>query len=187
MHPSGLPHAHPAINPAVIDDAPDLAALAALTFPLACPPTLTHTDIAAFIEAELQPSHFRTYILTPGTQVLLARDSAADPVGYILAISGRGTDRQASAGVRGTHPLYLSKCYTAPRTHGTGLAQRLLSFLVDVSLACGHDSLWLGTNNDNMRARRFYEKSGFTIIGTRDFVVGGQTCRDVVYERMLTP
>lgn len=186
MHESFGPPPHSlAIRLARSADASDLAALAALTFPLACPPELTHDDIAAFIEADLKPSDFRHYIAAPDNIVLLARDANNDPLGYVLALPGYGADPEASAGVRGSHPLYLSKVYAAPRAHGTGLSQRLLDTLVDAAIARGHDSLWLGTNSQNVRARRFYEKQGFTVVGARTFIVGGQRCRDVVYERVL--
>ncbi|MEP6478552.1 MAG: GNAT family N-acetyltransferase, partial [Rhodoglobus sp.] len=32
--------------------------------------------------------------------------------------------------------------------------------------------VWLGVNQFNARANRFYEKSGFAIVGTKKFLVG---------------
>lgn len=173
------------IAPATAEDARDLAAIAALTFPLACPPELSTAQIADFIESELKPSDFARYLAAPANIVLLARDRVGDPVGYVLALPGRGVDPEASRNVRGSRPLYLSKCYAAPRAHGSGLSAALMQSLVDEAARRGHDSVWLGTNDGNARARRYYEKHGFALIGARSFVVGGKACRDVVYERLL--
>lgn len=173
------------LGPADPGDATDLAALAALTFPLACPAELTARQIAEFIESELKPSDFARYLAAPGNIVLLARDRAGDPVGYVLALPGRGVDPEASENVRGSRPVYLSKCYAAPRAQGSGLSAALMESLVDDAARRGHDSVWLGTNDGNARARRFYEKHGFELIGARTFVVGGVQCRDVVYERLI--
>lgn len=181
------PSPHPAFTVATgePDEAEALAAVAALTFPLACPDSLSREAIAAFTEENLSPSAFSAHLADPGTIVLLARDPAGDPVGYVVAIPGRGEDPAAGALARGRTPIYLSKCYAAPRAHGSGLATELMERTVELARSAGHDSLWLGTNADNARARRFYAKTGFLQRGERDFVVGGQLCRDVVLERPI--
>ena len=165
-------------------DASDLSSLAALTFPLACPPHLSKADIAAFIEEQLTPSAFRHYVTDPDNVVLIARDSAGDPLAYTLGIPGPGEDTPAAL-LKAETPMYLSKVYAAPRAQGTGLSTALLDAHAAIARTRGFDSLWLGTNVENARARRFYEKSGFADRGRRTFVVGGQTCHDVVYELSL--
>ncbi len=45
--------------------------------------------------------------------------------------------------------------------------------------------LWLGVNQENTRARRFYQKHGFEVVGTRTFVVGSQTHDDFLMQRVL--
>ncbi|ANI92542.1 GNAT family N-acetyltransferase [Dietzia timorensis] len=166
-------------------DASDLSSLASLTFPLACPPELTKADMAAFIEENLTPSAFRRYIAEPENVVLLARDAVGDPLAYTLGIPGRGDDDDAAALITAERPMYLSKVYAAPRAHGTGLSTALMDAHAVVARERGFDSLWLGTNVDNGRARRFYEKIGFVDRGRRTFLVGGQNCHDVVYELPL--
>ena len=179
------PGQSPEIFSAELQDAPDLSSLAALTFPLACPPDLSREDIASFIEANLTPSAFRAYLSNEDNIVLMARDGQGDPLAYVLALPGRGDDEDAAALITGARPLYLSKVYAAPRAQGTGLSSALVSSLIDEARSRGFDSMWLGTNVDNARARRFYDKTGFVDRGRRTFVVGGQICHDVVYELPL--
>ena len=42
--------------------------------------------------------------------------------------------------------------------------------------------VWLGVNQENARANRFYEKCGFAIVGTKRFLVGGVYEDDFVRE-----
>lgn len=187
-HDGGSPASRgllPAIAGAEISDASDLSSLAALTFPLACPAELSRADIAAFIEENLTPSAFRSYLSDPANIVLMARDATGDPLAYTLALPGRGDDPDAAALLLCSRPMYLSKIYAAPRAQGTGLSGALIAALVDATRSRGFDSLWLGTNVENARARRFYEKQGFLDRGRRTFTVGGQRCHDVVYELPL--
>ncbi|MEI7518933.1 MAG: GNAT family N-acetyltransferase, partial [Mycobacteriaceae bacterium] len=48
-------HVRPALEP----DSDELAGVAARTFPLACPPSVSAGDIAACITATLSPQRFR--------------------------------------------------------------------------------------------------------------------------------
>jgi len=56
---------------------------------------------------------------------------------------------------------------------------------VEQAFACGYSSLWLATNSYNKRALRFYEKQGFTPVGTRIYYVGKTRNDDVVLEKPL--
>jgi ribosomal protein S18 acetylase RimI-like enzyme len=40
--------------------------------------------------------------------------------------------------------------------------------LLDAVKALGHRRLWLVTTNDNIRAQRFYERSGFRLVAVRE-------------------
>jgi ribosomal protein S18 acetylase RimI-like enzyme len=49
----------------------------------------------------------------------------------------------------------------------------------------GSQGAWLGVNQLNERAQRFYGKSGFTRVGTKRFLVGESYEDDYVFERAL--
>ena len=72
---------------AVEADLPELAGVAALTFPLACPPSVTPENIAAFVDGNLSEARFREYVADPGRAVLAAREDARI-VGYVMLIRG---------------------------------------------------------------------------------------------------
>lgn len=58
---------------------------------------------------------------------------------------------------------------------------------MDAALAAaagwGVADIWLGVNQKNERAQRFYSKAGFTVTGTRTFQVGSHIEHDYVMVR----
>jgi hypothetical protein len=59
-----------AVRPAVPADAAALAACAAVTFPLACPPSSDPRDIQHFLETELSESRFAEHLGDPDRTIL---------------------------------------------------------------------------------------------------------------------
>ncbi|MGH3675503.1 MAG: GNAT family N-acetyltransferase, partial [Mycobacterium sp.] len=66
---------------------PELADVAARTFPLACPPSVTPENIVAFIDENLSQSRFAEYLADPDRVVLIAREDGR-MVGYVMLIRG---------------------------------------------------------------------------------------------------
>jgi tRNA (guanine37-N1)-methyltransferase len=74
----------------------------------------------------------------------------------------------------------LSKCYIDAPYQGTGMADLLIATALEAARASGHARVWLGTNRVNGRARRFYARHGFAVVGARQFRVGDVLEDDVV-------
>jgi ribosomal protein S18 acetylase RimI-like enzyme len=159
------------VTPAVGGDAADLAAVAAVTFPLACPDTVAAEYIAVFIAANLTAERFGEYLVDPDRVVLAARNQGR-LVGYCLL-------------VRGPDSVELSKMYVLPEHHGTGAAAALMQSAIASASDTGAATIWLGVNQNNARAQRFYGKHGFEITGTRTFQLGSHTESDFVMTRCL--
>src|SRR6478672_8189494 len=68
-------------------DLPELADVAARTFPLACPPSVTPDNIAAFIDENLSQARFHDYLADPDRGVLAAREEGRIE-GYVMLIRG---------------------------------------------------------------------------------------------------
>lgn len=174
-----------ALRVARADDAIALAELAALTFPLACPPDMPADDQRAFIAAHLTAEHFRAHLRTPGHLVLVAED-AGRVVGYTLTLVGGPLDEELAAVL--TDPArtaYLSKCYVHPDAQGSGVAGRLMSATLDATREAGATGVVLGVNGQNARAQSFYRRAGFAVAGERTFTVGRRVERDLVLFRAL--
>lgn len=175
-----------AVHVAVADVAhtQELAAVAARTFPLACPPSSTAENIAVFIDANLSPARFAEYLADPDRVVLTAHEDDRI-VGYAMLIRGIIDDADVQRAVDVRPTVELSKMYVLPDGHGAGISATLM----DSALKQAHDmaakSVWLGVNQENQRAQRFYTKHGFTINGTKTFRVGGHIENDYVMVRRL--
>ena len=72
-----------------------------------------------------------------------------------------------AAAVRHRPTAELSKLYVHPDQHGGGVASALVERALHAAVDEGAVSVWLGVNIHNARANRFYEKSGFAIVGTK--------------------
>lgn len=172
------------VEPATTHDLPELASLAAATFPLACPPAVSPDNVAAFIAANLSVDNFATYLADPDRVVLLARDDTRI-LGYAMLIRGVPDDPQVSGAVPLRAAVELSKMYALPDTHGAGVSAALMAEVLARSAALGAACVWLGVNQENQRAQRFYAKSGFTVTGSKTFRLGGHVENDYVMVRPL--
>ena len=59
----------------------------------------------------------------------------------------------------------LHQIFTSPAARGTGTAQALIADAEARVAAAGHPKIWLDAAIGNDRARRFYEKCGWTMRG----------------------
>jgi len=166
------------------DDAARLAAVAAETFPLACPPHTKPEAIAAFIAANLSETSFAGYLADPDRALFVA-EVGHEAAGYTMVVFGDPSDPDVAAAVTARPTAELSKVYVREGFHGGGLAAQLVAASVESARDRGAVSVWLGVNQENARANRFYEKQGFALAGTKRFLVGDRYEDDFV--RLLAP
>ena len=165
-------------------DAEPLAQVAAETFALACPPHTSQESIAAFIRDVLSPEQFVGYLADPSRDLFLAHADGVES-GYSMVVTGEPSDEDVR-GALTLHPTSeLSKIYVLPGSHGAGVAAALMSVSLDAARERGSRGAWLGVNQLNERAQRFYAKSGFQRVGTKRFLVGDRYEADYVFERGL--
>lgn len=172
------------IRKATAADAGRLAELAAVTFPLACPPGAAMEDIAAHVANTLSESHFRDFLANPAVTVLVI-DVGAELRGYSLLVDRPARDPEVASALTRLPSTELSKCYVHPDHHGLGAATELMRASIECAAADGAAGMWLGVNSENARAIRFYEKSGFRRVGTKSFLLGSTIEHDYVMERGL--
>lgn len=169
---------------AVEGDQVVLATVAAATFPLACPPSAAPEDISTFIAATLSEQRFAEYLTDPNRVVLTAAD-AGRTVGYAMLIRGVGDDPDIYGSVPQRPAVELSKMYVLPDYHRTGVAAALIRSGIGWAAGSGARAVWLGVNQNNERAQRFYRKHRFEVTGTRRFRLGAVLEDDFVMVRPL--
>ena len=173
-----------AVKSADVTEVTELATVAARTFPLACPPTSTPENIVAFIDEHLSAERFADYLADPDRAVLTARDDDRI-IGYCMLIRGVPDDPDVQQAVTVRPSVELSKMYVLPDSHSTGASAALIRAALDRAAGMAAKSVWLGVNQQNQRAQRFYAKHGFTINGTKTFQLGSGVENDYVMVRLL--
>ncbi|MGZ5365636.1 MAG: GNAT family N-acetyltransferase, partial [Mycobacterium sp.] len=111
---------------AVIADLPEIANVAARTFPLACPASVSADNIAAFIDENLSEQRFRDYLADPDRWVLTAREDER-MVGYAMLIRGVPDDDDVQRAVTARPAIELSKMYVLPDSHGAGVSAAMMT------------------------------------------------------------
>lgn len=172
------------VRKARASDVPMLAEVAALTFRLACPPDFPEQQAQEFVAENLSEAKFRGYIKSKNHVVFVA--TIADViVGYSMVVTTAPTDPDVQAAIGSEPATELSKFYVRPEFHGRGVSSQLMAGTAAWVQARASRQIWLGVNQQNKRAQKFYEKCGFRAQGSRTFDVGGRIEQDFVMVRDL--
>jgi ribosomal protein S18 acetylase RimI-like enzyme len=167
-------------------DAAVLHDVAAASFALACPPSVTEESIALFVRDVLSRERFEAYLADPARVLFVAqRPDVAGAVGYAMLVVGEPDDEDVRAALTHRPTAELSKIYVLPDSHGGGVSRLLMGAALEAAREAGAAGVWLGVNQLNVRAQRFYAKSGFTRVGTKRFLVGHRYEDDFVLEQRL--
>lgn len=168
-------------------DATALAALAAMTFPLACPPDAPQDEIAAFVGEHLTEPAFGRYLADPLRKLFVAQAVVTSGEGQLLAYSmlvdAPPSDLDVAMVVTETGAVELSKCYAHPDVHGHGISAKVMQASLDWISRDVSRASWLGVNAENRRALAFYRRLGFAVVGTRNFHLGNRVEHDFVMVR----
>jgi ribosomal protein S18 acetylase RimI-like enzyme len=167
-------------------DTEELAAVAARTFPLACPPSVTAEDIASFIDANLSAMRFAGYLTDPKRLIFTAQQEDRI-VGYAMLVRDVAEDADVGRALSVRPAVELSKMYVLPEHHSQGVSTALMGAALAGAADWAARCVWLGVNQQNQRAQRFYAKHGFTVNGTRRFRLGASVENDYVMVRVISP
>ncbi|MBG6183186.1 ribosomal protein S18 acetylase RimI-like enzyme [Arthrobacter sp. CAN_A214] len=176
------------------NDAVALAECAAVTFPLACPPDSRPADIEHFLANHLSAERFIEYLEDPDRTVLCIRETGVPEGspdgygrlgGYSMLVRTQPTDPDVLAALTLSPVMELSKFYVHPDNHGRGAAGALMRETLAHASRSGFPGIWLGVNQENHRAIRFYDRCGFGRVGVKRFQLGDRFEDDFILERSL--
>jgi diamine N-acetyltransferase len=167
------------VRRATADDAETLALVATATFLDTYAGIVAGPDLVAHCAAHNTAAKFAAWASDPRGAVVLAEAPGGAPLGYTLLT------RPDLPGDITPADIELKRIYALSRTHGSGLGAALMARALQDAAALGYARVVLGTAVWNHRARAFYERNGFVLIGERRFTVGSTVYEDVVYGRVL--
>lgn len=154
------------IRSGTIADAAALAELAATTFRDAFGSDNTPEDVALHLSGSYGVVQQSAELTNPAIATLLACDGDRF-AGYAQVRTG------VPPACVGTAPsIELWRFYVARAWHGLGVAQILMTAVMETARARGAQTLWLGVWERNARAQAFYRKIGFQDVGMQTFVLG---------------
>jgi ribosomal protein S18 acetylase RimI-like enzyme len=79
----------------------------------------------------------------------------------------------------------LQRIYVGLDHHGSGLGKMLMDSAIAIAKKERFEWIWLGVYEENKRAKRFYEKLGFEMVGTHEFWLGSDQQIDEIYLRKV--
>lgn len=165
---------------AVAADAPALSILASATFLETYAQRLDGADLIAHCCTHNTVARFADWLADPATVITLAEHEPGHaPIGYTVVTA---PDFPMPTTPRDRE---LRRIYLLGQTHGTGLAAAMMDRALADAAADGADRMLLGVWDQNGRARAFYERQGFRIVGSRQFLVGATMHDDPVYARTI--
>jgi GNAT superfamily N-acetyltransferase len=134
-------------------------------------------DLVAHVTNKSSIAAFAGWIVDPGAAVFYAAAEGTDaPMGYAVLCAP-----EFPSELLRDSDMELRRIYTLGIAHGTGLGPALMEAAVAEARGRGHARLLLGVHPGNSRARSFYEREGFRVIGERTFTVGQSRFTDPVY------
>lgn len=105
--------------------------------------------------------------------------------GAVVGYAKVGPNKLPHVAAEGT--LELKQFYLLKAAHGSGLAQRLMAWVIEEARARGAERLALSVFSENWRAQAFYGRYGFFERGPVTFMVGDHPDEDRVWVRELGP
>jgi ribosomal protein S18 acetylase RimI-like enzyme len=166
---------------AVLGDAPILSRVASATFRDTYAAVLDEADIEAHCTRNNSVAAFERWLDDPATIVTLAEYEPGEmPLGYTVLTAPDFPIETGAADIE------LRRIYLTKQAQGSGLGAALMTRALEDAAAHGRNRVLLGVWDQNTRARAFYERQGFEVIGTRQFMVGTTLHDDPVYARSVS-
>jgi RsiW-degrading membrane proteinase PrsW (M82 family)/ribosomal protein S18 acetylase RimI-like enzyme len=161
------------IRPADLEDINTIGFLAQQIWPGTYSDILSPDQLRYMLTLFYSPVALRRQIVEDQHSFLIVEEEDA-PVGFASWSTGDGP------GVYKLHKLYV-----LPGRQGKGLGKAMLNFIFEDIAPSGARALRLNVNRNN-KARRFYEKIGFSVIGEEDIDIGNNYfMNDYIMEMQL--
>ncbi len=136
----------------------------------------TPENMNAFMDKAYNRNQLLSELLNPLSEHFFLCEGEKK-IGFLkLNCSGAQSDLQDPERLE-LQRIYIDKAY-----QGRGLGGMLLNKAKERARAMEMNAIWLGVWEKNPDAIRFYERHGFVIFGSHEFVMGDEVQRDILME-----
>jgi ribosomal protein S18 acetylase RimI-like enzyme len=170
------------IRQCTIADAATLSALSARLFTETYGPTHPEPELSRYLARSFAVDGVRAAIEDDNVTMLIAEDTG----GRAIAYSYIRMSPEPPAGVSGERVFEIVRFYVDGAFHGQGVGRALMEESLNETKRRGADTVWLQVWKEAPWAVGFYERMGFTAVGSAKFYFGEQIGDDHVMARSLT-
>lgn len=161
------------IEEAKLNDALEISKVAKETFALACPKESDVHELKAYSEKNLNLSYFQRLICAQRFYVICAFVNN-ELAGFVVLEFGSICPEILAL----KRPVQLQKFYVKMKFHGTKVTEKLMKEAKNVCIKKNYTDIWLSVFSNNERAKNFYSKYKFVVVGTTNFIMGTETHLD---------
>ncbi len=162
------------IRDATLEDINSIGFLAQQIWPSTYEAILKPGQVGYMLNLIYSPSALRRQIMEESHHFLILEEDE-EPKGFA------DYSRIVEPGICKLHKLYIM-----PGRQGKGLGKAILDFIGAEIRTRGARVLQLNCNRDNIIARDFYKRMGFSVIGEEDIDIGqGYFMNDFIMEKLI--
>ena len=156
-----------------------LQKLCITTFEAAYASKNTPENMKKYLSATFNEEQLSKELLNPNSQfIFLKKDD--DILGYFKV-----NENEAQTDFQTDDTLELERIYILPNLQGNGYGKIILDETIRIAKTKDKSKVWLGVWENNPNAVRFYEKNGFKVVGTHDFIFVNEAQTDWVMEALI--
>lgn len=172
-------------------DAAMLAQLGARLFTEAYGPTHPEPELSRYLARSFSVDGVRAAINDSDVTMFVAEDLNSRPMGYAFLrrttpLSERSSPGpQLPEGVTSANSFEIVRFYVEAAAQGRGVGAALMDECLAESRSRGADTVWLQVWKQAPWAVGFYERMGFTAVGSAPFYFGDQIGDDHIMSRAI--
>jgi len=160
-------------------DAPALASLGARLFTETYGPTHPEPELSRYLARSFSVEAVRDAISDAGVSMFIVEDSSGVPIAYAYMKASP----EPPTGVEGRRVFEIVRFYVDGATQGRGVGAALMSSCFDDARERGADVVWLQVWKEAPWAVGFYQRMGFSVVGSAPFYFGEQIGDDHIMSR----
>jgi ribosomal protein S18 acetylase RimI-like enzyme len=139
----------------------------------------TEEDMAKYLDENFSAGKVSAELNNPDSEFFITWDED-EAIGYLKLNTGK-----AQTELQDETSLEIERIYVKSEYHGKKVGQILYDKALEVAIAHGKQSIWLGVWEENARAIKFYEKNGFVSFDKHIFKMGEDEQTDIMMRKQL--
>lgn len=167
------------IRPAAPNEADLIVALATTTFYETYFELDKPLDLAHYIAKNFNPAKIQSELSNPDSTFFISF-FGEKAIGYVKLRENSRVDCIAEKNV-----IELQRIYILQKMLGNGFGEKMLRHCLEKAAEKGYRSIWLSVWEYNLKAQSFYEKQGFTRVGTMPYPYGSEIATNFVMKKDL--